>query len=741
MFKIFFEKKFVFYNTEKYRKDEMYDELGGAMERGEVSDASAARDIMERLNSLREDMRKSSLLNDDDQKIWQKRLDEVKEKPTHAEVIRLEQEFRQQQVRIKTTVDQYSTILKAKKEAALAVDKENNVDTEKEYIDWLMAQNDEGKEKALAALDAELQPKIELRKKIIRLNPQLKKDVLKMRGHEMEEKLKELERVEKNVEKARRLLERDSRYSSDFEAQLKHFADLPPDVQEKRLTGYEKYYLEPRKKITDLYESIPEQIRKFPDLPAELRKNFYKLRLKEKQDYVEKLQDFTEEKFIKSVNSVHPATWSETTKRFAIQSFMQIDNLPDKAKRLAALPDFIKAEQKLTEEYKKLSRDLKDMPDYSLNKWERLKFEEKQQMLKKMEAEAVMRKNFTQMLDNKKRQNVISERTYQRMIRDYNETSIEERLRYIREFNVLMRPREDLIKNFMSLSKETQNNFKEEFINRGYKARLEIFKQAREFEAKNSAKSGKKTEAGNENNENMPKPLNSPELKAIIDNLQMQADLYEDQGNLEKALGIHESIINLDPKNSHSLEKIKDLKAQTEAMEAVSATGTKLQLDNDLNQEIDNLALLEYLLRDKKNQIAKAGGAEDASRQHSHLGDDAFKHRLHESIAESSGGRKILGKDGGVKDVYTIDVEKFGRDPAEDRVYDIKKRQQELADNENFTESRMVDGKTGKILSFEDAENKLEIRKRNAARKIAGLKRAKLSDAEDFVDERISKAA
>jgi len=754
MFNIFFEKRFVYEykkNPESFRDDEeMTENAAGGMIDSSIKDSSAARDIMTRLSSLREDMHKSSLLNDEDQKVWQKKIDEVKEKPTHSEVIKLEQEFKQQQDKIQKTVGQYSEILLANKKTALAVDKEKGVDTYKEYMDWLMTQNDSEKEKALAALGGEIQEKINLRKEILRLNPQLKGEVLKMDRTTMKEKLKELELSDKYIKKARALLERDKKYSSDFEAQLKHYADLTPEVQAQRLEGYEKFYLQPRKEVFDKFESIPSEIKteikKDPDLPPELQKDFHTLRLKEKKDYLENLEDYIEEKFIKFVNEpqkflndVTEKTWSHATKRFAIQSFMELKTIKEKAERLHKLPDFIKAEQKLTEKYNNFSKDVKAMPDYSLRKWEKMSFEEKQEMLKKMEAEEIIKRSFTQLLANQKQKNVISDKTYERMMEDYNETSMEERLRYIRNFAALMQPRDELLKNFMSLGKETQNHYKQEFINRGYRARLEIFKEAKEYEAKNEQKSDKKQET--ERKEDMPKPLNSPDLKAIINNLHTQADLYEDAGKIEKALGIHESVMNIDPNNRQSLDKIKDLKVQAEAMEAVNDKSVQIHIDAGMNEEIGNIALLEDLLKDRENQIAKAGGVQNASRQHTHLGDDTFKHDLHRNITEKSGGKKILGKDGRVKDVYTLDMDRFGRDSAQDRVYDIKKRREELAENENFVESRMVDGKTGKVLSFDEARKKLEIRKQIAAKNIAGKQRMDISDAEDFIDERINKAA
>jgi len=723
MFNIFFEKKFLYHAEINGDKNDMEKILGGAMADNEIADADTARDIMERSNSLRNVMQSSSILTNEDQNRWHRKIDDLKEKPSQEQLKKLEEEFQQEQKSIKKMVAQYTSKVVSNKETAFAVDELKGVNTVKEYLDWFLTLSLEEKKNAMLQIDSEIKERVDLRTQILKLNPQLKSEVIKMDRTSMQEKLKELEVTDDNIKKAWTLLKRDKKYSSNIEEHLENFKDKTPDEQKAWLESYEEKFAQPRKDVFAKFESLPKEYQDG---------KFLTLRTPEKKAFLEKLESQIENNFIREVNKIPNEIWSEDTKKYAIKEFLQIKNPGEKAARLKMLPEFVKAEQKLTNEYKKLSQYLKDMPDYALNKWEKLQYEEKEEMLTRMETETFMQKNFSYLLGNKMEKNIISEKTYARMMTDYNESTIEKRIGYIRDFSTLIQPREDLLQNFMSLSRETQNQFSEEFNVRGYRARLEIFKEAKNYEAKNSVKTEKKKDEM-QKNEALPQPLNSPELKAIIDGLKMQADLYEDQGKIEKALGIHESIIKIDPNNTYSNEKINNLKAQTEALEAVK----KLETDANFNEEIGNLALLEFLLKDKENQIAKAGGSEDAQKQFSHLGDDSFKHNLHKSIVEQSDGEKILGKDGKVKDVYTIDIDDFNSGDA----YEINKSRGARADNENMVETKMMDTNTGEILSFMNAKQRLEQRKQSAIKNIADIKNGNLSDAKDFIDSRIKKAA
>ncbi|MBN1494153.1 hypothetical protein JW911_00235 [Candidatus Peregrinibacteria bacterium] len=604
MIKIFFENRLVYKHFERnnLRDDErMKENYAKSLINGDIDDSKTAENINKRLHELRTDLQGTSIFSEEDRKSWKSKINILENQPDEYALKRFEEEFAMEKRSIQGMVDKYTQKVLDNKKTAFTTDESRKIDTASEYLDWFSKLSKAEKEKALNKIDQDINDRIKLRQEIIKKNPGLKVEVVKMRRSEMHDKLKELEKIEKNVEKARRLLERDKKYSSGYEYQLRHFADMPPEKQERYLLGYEQYYLKPRKEVADKYESLPAGIRNHPELPGDLKKDFNNLKLKEKQQYLERMEDFIEAKYEETINNLPEDVWSKATKRFAKNWFMQSPDLKTKAERLDKIHVYIEKEEKLRDEYLHIDQNIRNMNDYSLRTWEKSDGIQKEKLLRLMKQEASMYKLFEGQLLTQLRNKTISASSYVKLLKDYTEGSFQFRQESNRDFYNNMAPRKQLLEDFNTLSEETKKHFQASFLIHGYLNRLKIFNEALDFEKKNI----KKENTQNASVKDKPtiankEPVLSVQEKEELEKLDILEDIVEDQEDIVLKEGGKENLE--DQEKQFGDDKFtKDLNEKV-----ITKSGGKKMLGKD--GKIDKVEKIDISRfgQDKDNQLKVA---------------------------------------------------------------------------------------------------------------------------------------
>jgi hypothetical protein len=682
-------------------------EVADLINRNVAGDISEGRDILEQQGELREKINSSDLLSEADKNLWSRKLENAQNNISNSNIHALQEEFAKEQKEIRAMVDTYTRKILDSKEEAFAVDSTRGLDTAADYLKWFENLSYSDKQGALKKLDSEIEERKELRNKLLKRFD--RKDVVKMRRSEMKDKLKELESIEENIAHYKSLLQKDAILFHDLDLYLEAFEDLTTREQSEWIRKYETEIAKPRRELVEKHDALPARFRS---------SNFLKMPSRKKQEYLDTVEDKIEKEYISQVKKIPEDIWSEDSKRFAIDDFMKLDTVIKKAQWLEFLPSSIKAEEKLSGEYKESKfSEVKEMPEYSTRNWEKARFEQKEQMLKSMEAEVMLLGTFKSILDKSVKGKVISEKTKDRYMEMYNDGTLSERRVEVKSIMVALSPRRTLLRDFEKLTPETKKQF-EDFYERGHKARLEIYKNAKTLESEDVSdeKDSKKLK-----DKNTPESLEQNQVMQIVKNLQTQAENNEQIGNLEKALGLHEAVLAMHPENELSKKKADQLNMELDALETAS---DKSVLDavaqhvgsSTAQREIKYIKLAQEIIEDKDDVVAHSHGNERLGKQHTHLEGDSFESEVYEELVAQSRGEKIIDEDWQVKKVQKVDVGKLGtgsNDPTR-----IEKDLKILSSQENLDNVQLFDSDAGKILTLHEAKLRLAKREERFAKKI-----------------------
>ena len=700
---MFKETKLVFLRNSAENLDSARDvkDVADRMNRGNAKDITEARNITRKQRELRDRIASSNLLTEDDKQVWNRKLESIQENQSTAALQELQQEFMRVQSSIKGMVNTYTQKVMDNKEEAFAVDKARDIDTARDYLKWFEAQSYIDKQSALEALDAEIEERKNLRKRLLRRLD--RKEVIKMRRSEMQDKVKELETVESNSARYRVMLQKDAKLFHDINLYIEAFEDLTPQEQEDWMRRYEEEIAKPRRILVKTHDSLPKKFQS---------SNFLKMPSRKKQEYLDMTETKIERQYIAQVNKIPTEIWSDESKRFAIDDFIRLDSIAQKAQWLEFLPSAINAEEKLVKEYKDPKfKKVRQMPDYSKKKWERSKFEDKEKMLKTMEAEVALLNTFTSIMDKSVEDKVISKRTRDRYMEMYNDGDLTSRRMAVRNIMTALAPRRSLLNDFERLNPETKKQFSD-FYNRGHKARLEIYKKAKVHDTDNNLE-----EAAKQKTEE-PETLEQNDIREIIEKLQKQADTSERSGNLEKALGLHEAVLTMHPENEYSKNKIDQLTMELSAIETASDETVLEAIQNSsIQEELKHIKLAQRILEDKEEVVARAHGNEHLAKQNAHLGESSFNKAVHEELVEKSGGEKVIDKQGRVKETKKIDLGKIGT--VSNDTTQIEKDLKNLSAQDNLENIQLVNQDAGKVLTIKEARRRLQERKEKLAKKIS----------------------
>jgi hypothetical protein len=715
---MFSETKLVFKKLDNFDPSQL-EIAGNLMDEGKTKDESIR--LNQESENLRSKIEKTDIFAGKDLANWRNKLNVVKNNLDEDEIKRLNREFDQQKFEIEDMIGKYTQKVLTYKEKAFAVDKARNLDTAQEFVDWFKDQSIEDKRIGLTSLDSEIHKRIEARNSILKHHPELKQEIMKLRQSEMQDKMEELNICDVNIEKYNTLLEKHSKYFNAKSIQLfqEDFEDKTPFEQEDYIRKFNKEILAPRMQLTQIFESLPK---KYQNL------KFFEMSRHEKQDWLNNLETNISKDFEKQVKGISRDVWSDKAKKFSVSSFIQhAQNLATKAQWLDQLPTWIEAEKDLAKQYRKFPKAIKELVGYKLNIWEKLSFEDKQDLLNSMDKETGMMKEFTKMIDKKTKDEVISGKTKERYLKSFKDTDFDGREEALKNFETMIMPRKDLFEKFKELSKETQKQFAG-FLKRGHRARLKIYQEALKFEEKLIAK---KTENGEKNKEinknsalNKENETQSKEKLTLITKLKSKAEQYEKSGNLERAIGIYESMIDIKKADKEIQDKIKELEKEIKEAEAskreIEAAISKEMAKKAMRDELENIKLAQKLIKDREEVIRASAGNENLERQVGHIaGASTIDKQINEHIIQKSKGEKMIGRQGRVKKVHQIDINKFGKQKNDGQKMKIKEEFEDLAKGKNLENITFVDENTGKNVSMNAAKQNLRDRRKQAAKNMA----------------------
>lgn len=736
MKKLFFaESKLIFKTSKSAENLGDTEQAAEGLHDGTYRDTREAQRVMLEQSKLKSRLAESDIFSDEDKKQWAKRLEEAKQKAISAEEMQeLTKEFEKQQGAIKGMVENYTQKVMNSREAAFTIDSSRNLDTAKEYVEWFSKQSYEEKVRALNAIDTDIAERQQLRRKLLERFD--KKDVIKLRRSEMRDKVKELEQMEKNENKYKELINRNKRLFHDADSYLKEFKDQTVQEQERWLNLFDEDIVKPRKQLVDIYDRLPD---KYKD-----DSKFLKVGRKEKVLFLEKLDVKLEQSYIKQVNEVKTEVMSQNSKRFAIVDFLRLRDVAAKAMWLEQLPKSIKAEEKFAKEFKENKKELSitmpgsgekvEIAGYSEKEWGNLRFEDKEPLLKNMKAEIKLKQPFIKIINEAVKDGSVSKKTADRYLNLFAENNISGRSQLCRNILSAMKIRRDLVKDFEQFDEETKKKFKS-FYERGHKARMQIFQEAKLFESKKKTQEEADSKEEEEEKKEIPRALESEQIEKIIEEFHKDADEFEAKGEYERCLDKHQDVLKLHPQNEYSLKKISEINEEMQTIDTIMDKDIQEAVAREaktgsIQEELDQIALAEMLRKDREEVITYNRGVENLGKQTTHLSDDSFDRNVQRKIYETSGGKQMLDEQGRVTDIEEVDLNTLGkRDKADIKYY--RDRLRSLKNDDNLTNIRFVDQNSGRELRIDEAAKQLDKRKMAAAKAIAGrVKGMKKTDAQ-----------
>jgi len=729
MSKLFFAESKLIFKKGTPEQSNNAEQAAEGIQNETYRDTREAQQVMLEQSKLRSRLNSSDVLTDGDKANWNRRLEEAKARAISAEEMQeMTQEFDKQHGEIKRVTDTLTRkVLDNKKEAYTEKSAEAKLKNIKEKM------THEEKMKALAEIDAEIDELIGLRQKLVSKFD--KKEVYQMEKEEMLDKVKQLEKIEENIKTYKNLIKGDERLFHNPDQYVTEFEDLTPQEQTDWIRRFKDEIAKPRQEVVDIYDKIPSKYQNDA--------KFFKVGLKGKQEFLNKLDVKIEQEYLKKVNNAPVDVMSQNSKKFALVDFLRLKDVSEKAMWLEQLPKSIKAEQKLTKDYKNPKfKEVRKLETYTEKQWEKLRFEEKEKLLKNMEVELKLMEIFSKILKDGEKDKAISEKTKGRYEEIYAATNINGRSQLCRNILMAMKVRRDLVDDFEKLDDETQKKFAS-FYKRGHKARLQLLKEAVLFDKK------LEKEDDAEEEKNPPEALESEDIEEIIAKFHKEADKFEAQGEYERCLDKHNSVLKLHPENTHSKKKQKELQQEAKTVDSLLDDDIQDAIEREANlgsiqEEIERLRLSKMLLEDRDEAIRRNKGVEDLGKQTAHLRDDSFDRDVQRKIYEDSGRKQMLDKDGKITDVEQVDLSMIGkRDKSDIRKYREKLRDRKK--DENLANIQLVDEHTGRELRIDEAKQEHNKGKMAAAKQIAnqikGLSPAEanavLLAASDLIDDQV----
>ncbi|MFC1655637.1 hypothetical protein ACFL3C_02095 [Patescibacteria group bacterium] len=739
MHDFFAERRLVF--NERAPKDR--EDREGAVENlaNRRNDVTETQDILQRSAVFRRRLAEGGVLNKKEQKKWEDKLENLmhSESLSPNELAALERQLEGQQNRIRNRVDNYTQRVMGNVKEAFTED------SAKEYIEWFKELPEEDitaewdQARAERKLTDEIRERVELRKEIVKLRPDLAKEVTKWRRHEMRDRLEELRECDKRINLYESWLDRDAKHFSKesigkFKKQLR---DLTPEKLDEWIAVYKEETLKPREALTEKFKTLPKE---FQD------SSFKELRRRDKVKFFENLNRQLERDFDREVEAVKSTTWSkeskDATKKFFKQAPLQL-----KAKLLKKLEsgEMLKEDEKLTNEYKGFSDDVLDLEPHTVRKWENCSIDKKKEMIKQMKREEKLMKRAVKLLDYYEKNRVIGPQTRADMFEYYKHgTDFKGRTREIGGFASMILPRKNLLDDFENLDPKAQTKFSK-FYKEGYRERLKLFNAANDYNDELIAEKTEKKDTAKVEKKQGKESADEERSERMITSLQSKAKIYEEIGKLQEALAMHETVLEGDPQNALSKKKQEELTMLLEAQGTTEDPDILEALENiakseSMKAELEKIAIVREVFADSERKAHKHAGQEDVTKQTTHLSAD--EKALHEELVKQSGGKLGINEKKQVKENQKFDVLKFGNEVGQ--VHNAKRALQELGHDDHLPaqfvdESRGTRSDHNKVR--DDIDKREALAKRELEKRSKGILKPKKGISEKKREEEIAQAA
>ncbi len=421
----------------------------------------------------------------------------------------------------------------------------------------------------------------------------------------------------------------------DFE---KSFKEISNREQKDWIKVFKEQQLKPRQRLTEKYEQLNQKNK--DSIP-----NFKELGRTDKEEALKRVEENIdyEEMVLKGD---HSAFVSKDGKQAYINYFKDAPKFIRK-QRIRDTKEWMKGEAELFKAFEKLDPAIKKMHPNFIE----LKFDEKEKIVKKENAEGSTEKEFTQKLLNALKEGVIREEGFHSLKKAFNEQPESTRKEWVADFDKNIKDRVDLKNNFEKLPQEVQDKH-QDFYNLSFADRLTryaIILQELSGAPANDIKVLKEKPEG-------------MSTKEQIEGLLEKAAKLEADYKQEDALKIYKAVLIFDPNHAVALSKVNGTADSVE---------TESNLDpNMINQVISRVKSGDTMKKKLTMQTIEEGlqklnqastninGQKDKAVQRDANLDNAKERELNAQLVAETGGEMIIGNDGTAEDVHFIDLKR-----------------------------------------------------------------------------------
>lgn len=712
------------------------DGIAQQMGEGEVEDASEARHISKSRAEIRNQLEGFDLFTEEDIKKWEKKMESTE--MTKLETEKLKNELLSEQRSIKKMVEYYSNTVD--RHLTSAFTKESADEFKREFEKQSLGE----KRIWYMKLDDEIKKRETLRKELLSTYPEItpedeknevKEEIFKWRQHEMAEKVIEFRERRQNISKYTKKIQQDRPHFSD-----KSFKEFITSFMKLKTTDDQREWLAKYEEEAKKRRILSAQFKQFSIKRQQSCNEFWQLSRHEKIEYLEKMKLQLENDFKNTINQYTDKEVSPAIKQ-KYQTYFANINIQNKEYALENIKQWLENDQKYEKKYNDVSREIRDLPKYKREIWEKTPFDDKEQLLRDMNYEGELLREADNVLKKELKEKTITKNTMKIYRKKFLRAGIADKVVYLQQFENGMEKRREDVEKFNKLSKKTRSKFSNFWKGDRYAERHTILLKALEFELSQNKDTSK------DNSEKIEKPESEkiPErIKEQIMLFHTQANSLETRGKIEQAIGIHKAVIMLDPNNKESLEKIKMLEEKIEKEETMENNKlfetlvAEAALENPVLEERENIEMAKKFIEDQE-KVEHETHSSNIDNQQSHLNDE-FEKNLDSVILSKNKQAKRLGKDGKLVDVEKIDAEGLGTgEESEKKHYKNLLRNKQSSDPlENV---QIVDGH-GLKKTVRYAKEKINKRERNLKNTLAAKteKKAKKEGLEGDMKQHIKKA-
>lgn len=719
-------------NPEHSQEFEASDDRYQSLSKGELDAKSFAN-----IGSLKSKVEKqiagtAGILSKKDRERWQKRLDGANDS-NDREINSISADVEKEISEIKDMKSMFTAEVD-KNSAYFALDKTRNLDEKSQWIKAFEKQDIETKREWVKGLAGRINELKELTDTAQNLAPKKMPKFARLKEKEKREFIKELEVGRKNSDKFEKLLEQNSKYFSPAEKDRiqENFEDMTSAEQEKFMAEFEKNELTTVKKLTEDFDSCPEEFKfRHPD--------FFSSERSKKTEIISQIEHEI------TADYEHQLFKSDLSKHLSVNSRLEAYRwfvtapLKDRGMALKMLESQMKEEEKLSKQYEQLigklpknydqherNRMLKEFYDSGYEKKKdmigALEGKEKEDAAKEHEK---LNQEYGKLLRSGKQDGIISEKTFQRETERFAKLSLEEKMKQsdLEHYNNAVAPRVELKKKFEELPAELQKG-NQDFFELGHRDRMERYDSLKKIADLKRPDADK-----DESNKLKEKERLTPEEKQRLSDLKVTAREHELNENFREAQSCYEALLKVDPEDEltqKSLQRVKGKMAKSTEKEKqnkdILETIEQEKGKTDIRKSAKQIKLQKEFATavDLNDQLNRTGV--DVQLKESHL--DSESQKIQRGLYKRTG--MVLDKNGNAVKMVKTDMSR-DLNEAEEAALKESVRTKARGRNINFLNNNFQITSEGQVISGnkaleKNAEQERRLKKLIMQRSAASLK-------------------